>query len=53
VTAYAVSAEKREELRSKIAAQYGEELELIAPKKESQKKSKSRGRRKKRSGKSR
>ena len=49
ITAYGVPASKLEELRSRVVAQYGEELERIAPKEE--KKKKSHRHKKKRSGK--
>ena len=49
ITAYGVPASKLEELRSRVVAQYGEELELIAPKEE--KKKKNHRHKKKRSGK--
>lgn len=49
VSAYGLPDSRREELRSQIVAQYGEKLELIAPKKSTEKKSKARKQRKKRS----
>lgn len=52
INAYGVPASKLEELRSLVVAQYGEELELIAPKEEKKKKKKHRHK-KKRSGKTR
>jgi hypothetical protein len=45
VTAYGVPSSKREELRNQVVAQYGEKLELLAPKND-EKKGKSRNRKK-------
>ncbi len=50
INAYGVPDSKLEELRSRVVAQYGEELELIAPKEEKRKKKKHKHK-KKRSGK--
>jgi rubredoxin len=51
VSAYGVPESKREELRNEVIKQYGEKLELIAPSKNTPKKSKKRKRKKKKSGK--
>ena len=50
-TAFGVPDTKREELRKEVIKHYGEKLELIAPTKGTQKKSKKNRRKKKRSGK--
>ena len=50
INAYGVPASKLEELRGRVVAQYGKELELIAPKEEKKKK-KNHKHKKKRSGK--
>jgi hypothetical protein len=53
VSACGLTDSRREELRSQVVAQYGEKLELIAPKKSAERKGKARKRRKKRSRKRR
>ena len=45
VSAYGLTDSRREELRSQVVAQYGEKLELIAPKQTKKKKKKARKRR--------
>jgi len=53
MTAFGVPESKLEYLRNEVIKQYGEKLELIAPKDEKQKKEKKKKRKKKRSGKRR
>ena len=50
VTAFGVPDSKLEELRGHIVAQYGEELEFIAPKEEKKKKKKKKNHRHKKKG---
>jgi len=52
-TAYGVPSSKREELRNQVVAQYGEKLELLAPENDKKKGKSRKGKKRKRSGKSR